>query len=112
MQLRFRVFSSRLSAGQRRVYGAATLWFAIVTLAMLWPIYPVFSGIRPMFLGLPLSLAYLAALLTLSFCAGLALYLWEDRHGLLDPADGGEPGTGGEPDRERNAATADRPESR
>jgi len=70
------------------VYGAVTVWFLLVGAAMIWPIYPLFSSALPLVAGIPLSLAYLVALLTISFAAGLALYRWEDRQGLLDePAD-------------------------
>lgn len=82
-----RLFSSSLSAHQRRVYGAAAVWFLTVSAAMLWPVYSWFSGIYPRVLGLPLSLAYLVCLLAVSFSVGVALYLWEDREGLID--DGG-----------------------
>ena len=86
--LRPRLFASNLSARQRRVYGALTAWFLFVSLAMIWPVYPFFSHARPLVLGIPFSLAYLVGLLLISFAAGLALYRWEDRQGMLDePSD-------------------------
>ena len=81
-----RLFSSRLSAGERRLYGAVTIYFCAVAAAMLWPVYPLFSRARPLVLGLPLSLFYLTVLLLGSFGVMLALYGWEARRGRLDPA--------------------------
>jgi len=80
-----RVFSSRLARGDRRVYGAVVLYFCAVFAAMLWPIYPLFSRARPIVLGLPFSLFYLAILLIVSFAVLGGLYLWESRRGRLDP---------------------------
>lgn len=79
-----RILSRSLTSRQRLIYGAATTWFLAVSAAMLWPVYPLFSAARPLVLGVPLSLAYLVGLLVASFGVGLALYLWEDREGLLD----------------------------
>ncbi len=80
-----RLFSTRLSRRERRVYGALLTYFLVVFAAMLWPIYPLFSGARPLVAGLPLSLFYLTTLLLLSFGVLLALYLWEAKRGRLDP---------------------------
>ena len=80
-----RLFSARLSRRERRVYGALLAYFLVVFAAMLWPIYPFFSGALPLIAGLPLSLFYLTALLLLSFGVLLALYSWEARRGRLDP---------------------------
>jgi membrane protein implicated in regulation of membrane protease activity len=80
-----RLFSARLSRRERRVYGALLAYFLVVFAAMLWPIYPFFSGAVPLIVGLPLSLFYLTTLLLLSFGVLLALYFWEARRGRLDP---------------------------
>ena len=85
-----RVFSSRLARGARRVYGVVLIYFCVVLVAMLWPIYPLFSGARPLIAGLPLSLFYLTVLLIVSFAVLVSLYLWESRHGRLDPESGQE----------------------
>ncbi|MFQ5928378.1 MAG: hypothetical protein ACE5MK_01675 [Acidobacteriota bacterium] len=69
---------------RRRVYTAVVLYFIFVFLALMWPIYPFFSRIFPMLLGIPLSLVYLVFLLVLSFLVLLGLYLWEDRHGEIE----------------------------
>ena len=58
--------------------------FIAVFLTSIWPIYPVFSRIRPVVLGLPFSLVYLIILLLFSFFVLLSLYLWESRNGRLD----------------------------
>lgn len=69
---------------RRRVHTAVVLYFIFVFLALMWPIYPFFSRIFPMLLGIPLSLVYLVFLLVLSFLVLLGLYLWEDRHGEIE----------------------------
>ena len=79
-----RFFSSALSSRERLVYGAATAWFLAVFVGMSWPVYTIFSRIRPMALGMPLSLLYLAALLVASFLVALGLLVWELRSGALD----------------------------
>lgn len=84
MQLLPRFFSSRLTAAQRRIYRAATLYFLLVSVAMIWPVYPIFSTVRPLVLGMPFSLFYLAVLLVVSFSVGVALYRWEIRQGLFE----------------------------
>ena len=80
-----RVFSSRLTRRERLVYGTITVYFCAVFAAMLWPIYPLFGGARPLIAGLPQSLFYLAVLLVTSFGVLGVLYRWELRRGRLDP---------------------------
>lgn len=82
MTRRPRIFSSHLSRRERRVYRAATVFFVLLFAALVWPVYPLFSGIRPMILGVPLSLAYVVLLVLASFAALLALFLWEGRRGV------------------------------
>ncbi len=79
-----RVFSSALSATERRIYGAVTLIFVGTFLATMWPIAPLFSRIRPFVLGVPFSLFALVFLLFVCFFSMLALYRWEDGRGKLD----------------------------
>lgn len=69
---------------RRRVYRAAIAFFILVSLATVWPIYPLFSRIRPLILGLPFALATLVLLLILCFAVLLALYLWEESRGDLE----------------------------
>lgn len=52
--------------------------------ASMWPIYPFFSRIHPMVLGIPFSLVYLILLLLACFVVLLGLFLWEERHGEND----------------------------
>lgn len=89
-----RLFSRALTARERLVYGAAAAWFLGVFVAMCWPVYPLFSRVRPMLLGVPLSLFYLATLLVLSFGVAVGLFLWELRRGALDGEEGIVPGDG------------------
>ena len=53
-------------------------------LALIWPIYPLFAGIRPRVLGIPFSLAYVIGLVLLSFTVLVALFRWEERQGTED----------------------------
>ena len=79
-----RFFPSDLSDRERRIYGALTVFFFLVLLALTWPVYTLFSGIRPLVLGMPFSLFYIVVVLVVSFLVLLGLYLWEDRRGHLD----------------------------
>ena len=47
----------------------------LVQLGLVWPIYPLFSGIYPMVLGLPLSFIWVICMLLASFTLLLAFYL-------------------------------------
>ena len=84
MRLSPRFFSRRLTARERLVYGAVTLWVLVVSAALVWPLYTPFARLRPFVLGVPFALAFLAGVLVASFVAGVALYRWESRQGLLD----------------------------
>lgn len=98
MRLKPRLFSSSLGTTERRVYGTVTLVFVATFFATMWPVYPLFSRIRPRVLGVPFSLVYLVMLTAVCFFAILALYLWEERRGALEegPNDTGarHPGDG------------------
>lgn len=61
------------------VHKVVAAFFVLVLAAMMWPIYPVFSRIQPMVLGIPFSLFYLILLITISFLVLLGLYLWDSR---------------------------------
>ena len=87
-----RFFPTDLSARERRIYGALTLFFVLVFLALTWPVYALFSGIRPLVLGMPFSLFYVVVVLVVSFLVLLGLYLWEDRRGHLDDDAAGDDG--------------------
>jgi hypothetical protein len=74
----------RLHRERRRiVFALAVVYFLLLFLALLWPIYPVFSRIDPRVLGLPLALFYQVVMLVLSFAALLALYIFERVRGDL-----------------------------
>ena len=80
----FRVFSSKLDARERRIYGAVTLVFVGTFFAVQWPIYTWFSRIRPFVFGIPFSLLFLVILLVVCFFSLLALYRWEDGRDKLE----------------------------
>jgi len=84
----WRFFPSSMPRRERRIYGAVAAVFGLAFLASLWPVYPLFSRIRPLVLGVPFSLAYLVLLLLACFFSLLALYRWEARHGRLTDDDG------------------------
>lgn len=84
MANRLRVFSSKLSPRDRSIYKAATVFFLCAFIASLWPIYPFFSSIEPLILGIPFSLFYLIVLLVLVFSVLLAIYLRQVGRGELD----------------------------
>ena len=65
----------------------------LATVCMGWPVFPFFAGIRPMILGLPLSLAWVVLWMVVVFVAQLALYLRDDstdREAQSPVEDGGE----------------------
>ena len=74
---RLKLFGSHLSRQERRVYGAVIWFYVLAGLGMNWPIYPFFSRARPLVLGMPFSLFYLACWVVASFLVLLALYRWE-----------------------------------
>ena len=49
--------------------------FLIIQLCLVWPIYPLFSGIYPMVLGLPLSFAWVILVLVSAF--GLLVWYYK-----------------------------------
>jgi hypothetical protein len=57
---------------RQRLFFAAVL--AMAALALVWPVYPLFSGIFPLILGLPLSLAWTVLWLAVVFAALVWLY--------------------------------------
>jgi fatty acid desaturase len=67
-------FSRRASPGhKRRRLGFAALLLA-AALALIWPLYTLFSGPFPLILGLPLSLAWVVLWLVLVFLGLLWQY--------------------------------------
>lgn len=83
-------FGSHLSRSQRRVYGAVLAFYILAFAAMVWPLYGLFNHVRPLILGMPMSLFYIACLVISSFLVQLALFTWERRRGDDEPP-GDEP---------------------
>lgn len=65
--------------GSSRLRRFVALFFVVAFLAMIWPVFPFFSRVRPLVLGMPFSLAWVAGWLVASFLALAGLYLWEER---------------------------------
>ena len=86
--MRPRLFPQQLDPRHRRVYRAVLGFFLVVFLAMIWPVVTIFSHARPLILGLPFFLFYLAVLLLASFLVLLVLFQWEGRTGASsDPVE-------------------------
>jgi len=83
-----RFFSRHLTRTQRRVYGAATAWFVFAGASLLWPFYVPMARVRPLVLGMPWSLFWLALMVSVSFGVAAALFRWESRRGLIDARPG------------------------
>jgi uncharacterized membrane protein len=99
MDARPRFMASGLTRRQRRVYGAVAVFFLVVFVAMIWPVYALFSGIRPFVLGMPFSLFYVVVWLAASFLVLLVLFAWEGRaEGRDDGRDGGGRDDGAPPE--------------
>jgi len=77
-----RIFPTRLERGARRVYRAVTLFYVLLFLALLWPVYPLFAGIEPRIFGLPFSLVYVIGGVLLSFVVLWTLFMWENRRAV------------------------------
>ena len=59
--------------------------FCIATFfATMWPIYPLFSDVHPIVLGIPLSLFYLVLVIAAVFSVMLSLFLWEARNDKIE----------------------------
>lgn len=50
-------------------------WFVVVFLAMIWPAYVPMARARPLVLGMPFALAWIAGLLVASFAVLLGYHL-------------------------------------
>lgn len=78
MERGLKLFPQRSSERHRRRRLIFLAVFVVLTLALIWPVYPLFSGIRPLILGLPLSLAWIVIDLALMFAALVWLFLGEE----------------------------------
>jgi len=58
----------------------------IISIAIMWPIYPLFSGIEPFIFGLPLSFAWIILWVIIGFVSMIWLYLSDNKD--EDAADG------------------------
>ena len=61
---------------RRRIVFVAILLVAAA--ALVWPVYVPFAGIRPLILGLPLSMAWVAFWIVAMFAAMVWLYRSEE----------------------------------
>ena len=68
----------------RRLRRVVIFYFILAVLATIWPVYPVFSRIRPIILGLPFSLFFLVVITVVSFLVLVGLYLVEERQNGLE----------------------------
>lgn len=78
MERGLKLFPSHRSARHRRRRLIFAAIYALLVLALIWPVYPLASGIRPLIFGLPLSLAYIVFVLLAMFAAKLWLFLGEE----------------------------------
>ena len=69
--------SRRTRAPRHRRHIALALATLVAGLALVWPVYPLFGGIRPLVLGLPLSLAWVVLWLVVVFLALLIAFFSE-----------------------------------
>lgn len=51
----------------------------LASLSIMWPVYPLFSGIEPLIFGLPVSFAWIILWVIISFAALYALYLSDNK---------------------------------
>ncbi len=54
-------------------------FYVLAVMALIWPVYAWFGGIRPFILGLPLSFAWIVGWLIAMFFAMIGLYLGDNR---------------------------------
>jgi hypothetical protein len=73
------LFRPGTSPARRRRRTIFLAVYVLVAAMLVWPVYPRFSGIRPLILGLPLSLAWVVLALGVTFAALFWLFRLEDR---------------------------------
>jgi len=69
--------------------------YLLAAALVLWPVYPLFSGVFPLILGLPLSLAWVVLALTIDFFALLWLFRGDRAHGDRNDDDAAGDAAGG-----------------
>ena len=67
-------FPPETSPGRRRQRLVFVVILMTAAAALVWPVYPLFSGIFPLILGLPLSMAWIVLWLTIMLVALAWLY--------------------------------------
>ncbi|MCP4662089.1 MAG: hypothetical protein GY856_42340 [bacterium] len=88
------LFAPGTSPGKKRRRLLFVAVYLVVAGALIWPIYPQFSGIFPLILGLPFSLAWMVMALVIGFCAVLWLFLSEEDDSGAEEDDSGTEGDG------------------
>lgn len=78
MERGLKLFPSSSSVRHRRRRMIFAAIYAVLVAALVWPIYPLASGIRPLIFGLPLSLAYIVLVLLAMFALQIWLFLGEE----------------------------------
>jgi hypothetical protein len=78
------LFPPGTSPGKKRRRLTFMAVFLAIVASLVWPIYPLFSGIFPLILGLPLSFAWVVMSLAVSFVALVALYVTEEDGGEVE----------------------------
>lgn len=73
------LFRPGTDAAKRRRRQIFLVAYLVAAAMVLWPVFPLFSGIRPLILGLPLSLAWVMLALGVVFVALVWLYQTEER---------------------------------
>ncbi|WP_419948064.1 hypothetical protein [Candidatus Palauibacter sp.] len=58
---------------------AVTIFYVLLFVALVWPVYPFFATIEPRVLAMPFSLFYVVVGLLFSFSVLFLYYLWERR---------------------------------
>lgn len=73
---------------RRKIFFLAGL--LLIQLSLIWPVYPVFSDIYPLILGIPLSFAWIIFVLLSAFSLLLWYYLTEpeESEGSLNSGSG------------------------
>ena len=79
------LFGSHLTRAQRRVYGAVLLFYLLAFGVMVWPLMTLFNHVRPLVLGMPFSLFFIASVVVSSFLVQFALFRWEQRQPDPEP---------------------------
>lgn len=80
------------ASGSGRGRGAAVaiaVFYSLLFVAMIWPVYPRFATIEPRVFAMPFALWYVVVGLLVSFFVLFGYYLWEKASGSPDSNDDG-----------------------